>query len=209
MLKRLIAVLAVAAAFTGLVLAQPQGVILGSGDSRVVDFIANGTTYLRLAPGGVLSFLNGATMTVPASSVNNAALTGIGSWTDVAYSAGNFTANNSMTWTVQSGDQLSYRYALVGNTMMLQVSIASTTVAGTPDTELRIGIPGGLTGESGSGSAQQGACHIRDNNTYGVGLWSVADEGTYVAFYKADFSSAWAAATDTTAIRCSMMFRVE
>lgn len=58
------------------------------------------------------------------------------------FSAGNFTANGSMTWTVASAE--TFQYLVVGDGMFLNFVI-SGTVGGTPDTLLKIAIPGGYT----------------------------------------------------------------
>jgi hypothetical protein len=67
----------------------------------------------------------------------------MGATQSVAYSAGNFSQDTG-TWTVQSGDQTSYSYRLVGDTMWLNVTLQTTTVASSP-TNLIIAVPGGKT----------------------------------------------------------------
>lgn len=74
----------------------------------------------------------------------------LGSWTDVTFNAGDFTANGGTTptWTLTSGDQVLFRYCYIGvNLMKVQVYLATTTVASVAGnvTELRIKIPDGKT----------------------------------------------------------------
>lgn len=69
--------------------------------------------------------------------------TGLGQWTDVSYSSGNFSTDSG-TWTVESGDQLKYKYMLVGMTMTIAFNLANTSLSGVGN-ELRIKIPGGFT----------------------------------------------------------------
>ena len=67
----------------------------------------------------------------------------IGEWTQVAFDAANFTGNNSMTWTVASGNVLTQRYMMVGKTMTLAFCLNATTPGGTADLALQMAIPGG------------------------------------------------------------------
>lgn len=66
-------------------------------------------------------------------------------WSDVVYSAGNFTASGSMTWTVTSGQQLTYSYILSGHVMTISFAISPSTLGGTPSNYLYIAIPAGKT----------------------------------------------------------------
>jgi hypothetical protein len=67
----------------------------------------------------------------------------IGEWTDVAYNSGDFTASAG-TWTVDSGDVLEFKYALVGKTMFVSFVIAGTDLSSAAE-KLKIAIPGGFT----------------------------------------------------------------
>ena len=51
-------------------------------------------------------------------------LVGTVPWTEVAFSAGNFTGNGSMTWTVESGDQDILQYNIMGNVMNVMDDVA-------------------------------------------------------------------------------------
>ena len=62
-------------------------------------------------------------------------------WVDVPYSASNFTASGAMTWTVDAGDQLLFRYAISGKVGLILFDISNTTVGGTPGTHLDILLP--------------------------------------------------------------------
>jgi hypothetical protein len=64
-----------------------------------------------------------------------------GAWITVPFSAGNFTASGAMTWTVGSGNVTDQSYLVIGNTLIYSVNVSSTTIGGTPDTELRVTLP--------------------------------------------------------------------
>lgn len=70
----------------------------------------------------------------------------LGDWTTPGFSAGDFTGSGSLTVTVDSGDVDCYQYKrLDNNTILLQVQLENFTTGGTPATEVRVAIPGGLT----------------------------------------------------------------
>jgi hypothetical protein len=64
-------------------------------------------------------------------------------WISPAYDAVNFTANGTMTWTVDAGDVITYAYKIVGRTMTIQFVLAGTSVGGALNTDLRVAIPAG------------------------------------------------------------------
>lgn len=78
------------------------------------------------------------------AAVNNS-FTSMGVFAQYGYSAGDFTASGSMTWTVDNADQ-DIKYTMIGKTMIIRGRISSTDVGGTPDTDLRFAIPLGNTG---------------------------------------------------------------
>lgn len=102
------------------------------------------------------------------------------SMTDVAYSAGNFTSGTG-TWTVDSGDQTTYRYILLGSKLMLlMVKLDSTTTATTPS-ELRVAIPA-----SGTAAVISGAPFTFSTDgfsTYGTGLAQTAVGAGYIRLF--------------------------
>lgn len=132
--------------------------------------------------------------------------TAIGEWIPVSFSAGNFTAGGSQTWTVASGDQVTYAYSMSGLTMTLAIVLNTTTVGGTPNQELRVAIPGSFTATRYMG----GSAKALDNGTDAAISWQVATSGTYVSLYRTEGGGGanWAASTDNTAIRCVASFEV-
>jgi len=100
--------------------------------------------------------------------------TALGEWTAVAYNSANYTASAG-TWTVDSGDQVTYSYTLVGKTLTLVFFIQTTDVSSAA--ALRIAIPDGYT----AAKATRNPCQIFDAGTVGEGLAYVAAGGTYVS----------------------------
>lgn len=118
-----------------------------------------------------------------------------GAMIDVAFSAGNFTANGAMTWTVASGDQSTYAYHQRGDSLELCIKVLTSTVGGTPDTSLRVAIPGGFT----QSKFQEFPAYVSDNGTPGIGLARIGVTTQVVEFRTPSLGN-WAAATDTTEV---------
>lgn len=121
---------------------------------------------------------------------------------DHTFAAGDYTANNSMTWTVASGDVAIDKYIQRGATLQLFFTANTTTVGGTPSSELRKAIPGGFT--AASGLHQCPDMTFYDNNVWSSVRISIAtsQSNAYIRFNRND-SANFAAATDTTYVYIS------
>lgn len=117
----------------------------------------------------------------------------------VAYVAGNFTANGAMTWTVASGGQATYEYAIVGKTLTVWFQITGT-VGGTVNTQLQVAIPGGFVAAIGV----QELCEIINAGTGAAGQCTVAANGAVISF----FISTAASPGNWTAGSCSVIGRM-
>lgn len=126
-------------------------------------------------------------------------------WTAVSFSAGNFTGNGSMTWTVASGDQAVFSYVEIGKTMVVTVNVVTSTVGGTPASTLQIKVPNSRT----IGSAQaSGSFHYIDNGAAGTGLWVATAGGTTISLFKTALAPAWTASTDNTYVYGTFVFEI-
>lgn len=125
--------------------------------------------------------------------------------TAVAFSAGNFTANGAMTWTVGSGDQVTYAYDFVGPKMTVSFWIDASSIGGTPDTTLQIAIPGGFT-------AQRSVAAVGYGVDGGAGTTPIRIEvdaaGTKILINRLD-GAVWQASADATYVRGQISFPVE
>jgi hypothetical protein len=98
----------------------------------------------------------------------------LGKWTDVPYSAGNFTTPSG-TWTVPSGSISQYAWSLSGKTLVLSFSVTNTTVTGTPQW-LGIALPAGFL----TTNLQDNRCaHLIDNGV-AVGTGFVRTDGSAI-----------------------------
>ena len=64
-----------------------------------------------------------------------------GTWTTPAFNAGDFTANGSMVWTVDSVQ--TFAYTLNYKVMTVVFALGHTSVGGTPSNRLQVLVPGG------------------------------------------------------------------
>jgi hypothetical protein len=68
----------------------------------------------------------------------------LGEWMTPAFSPDRFAAGGGLRWTVRAGDVQTFAYTLIGKTMTLSFFLSGTQLSGSPDKQLRIGIPEGL-----------------------------------------------------------------
>lgn len=128
-------------------------------------------------------------------------------WTSVAYASGNFSANNSMSWTVGSGDQVTYVYTLLGTAMTVNYDIRTSTVGGTPSTQLKLKIPGGYTAAR---TTFEKIAYLSDNGSDSdVGLATVTASDTWIMFQRNVAASTWTASTDNTRVSGVITFEVQ
>jgi hypothetical protein len=150
----------------------------------------------------------GATGTISASAglFERGRAVALAEWIAVAYAAGNFTSSTG-TWTVGSGDQIVFRYALIGKTILIDFTFDTTTVSG-GQSQLRFAIPGGFV------SAQDMFCSGFFNDN-GVGWLNtlnifVTAGGTFVGMQPPPLGvGTWSAATNNTYVRGFLIFEVQ
>ena len=99
--------------------------------------------------------------------------------TNVAFVAGNFTGNGSMTWTVTSAQQNTFAYTLVGNLMTVFFSIVGGTVGGTVNSILQMTIPAGKK----STFTVLNGCNIENNSVYAQTACQVNPGGSTITCY--------------------------
>lgn len=124
-------------------------------------------------------------------------------WRTVPFAAGNFTGNNAMTWTLTSGDQLTFAYIKVAKTMIVSAYLTTTSVGGTPDTLLQIAIPGGHTAD---GIHAGPFVYVDNAGARAVGRWSVNNDKV-ISLQRID-GAAWAASANLTDVYLSATFKV-
>ena len=132
----------------------------------------------------------------------------VGEWVTPGFKTTYFTANGAMTWTVQRADVNIFKYTIIGATMILQFKLSSTTVAGVPNTTLKILIPGNYRAVSDA------LAYIRatDNGSSTDAIAEALEGATVVNLYlPSGFPSAlgaWAASANNTGVYGAITFEV-
>lgn len=191
-----------------LIVCSVTGYLLaGSPGLAYLDQLNVFTANQRINAGLGVNVAPGApgTLSTSAGLFERSRSTAMGEWIPVPYSAGNFTASGSMSWTVTSGEQITYAYMLIGKTMTLEYAINLSTVGGTPDTELRIAIPGGFVAQT---TAVLSAIRAFDNGSDTVGFNGSVAGQTYIRSWRSGFSN-WAASTTNTTVQGVAIFQVQ
>ncbi len=118
----------------------------------------------------------------------------VGAWTAVSHNGANFTADSG-SWTVDSGDQITYAYTITRKKMTVAFTITGTDVSATP-TELRIAIPAGKTAVK----RMDNMGLVSDAGTVQAALIYVAASGTTINIQKLTGTFATTAADNTNVI---------
>jgi hypothetical protein len=163
--------------------------------NRLHNFVTSGVT--PLAPGvGTAMFQYDAT-----SARWRLVQHEQGDWILRAYAGGNYTGNASMTWTVDSGDVFNDSFYLKGRTLLFDFDLATTTVGGTPSTDLQITLPNGYTSSStGSVKVTRAACvRVIDNN--GTPAAGQAYINSTVVAVRQMGGASWSASTNLTYVQ--------
>lgn len=68
-----------------------------------------------------------------------------GAWISVPFTSGDYTASGSLTWTVESGDLITFAFYLRGNSLFVVGYWDTTTLSGTASNQLFVLIPNSWT----------------------------------------------------------------
>lgn len=164
------------------------------------NFVYNNTTANVILDGGVGYFLDSATLHVYRGVIEAGGTTANGHYISPTFSAGNFTASGSMTWTVASGNVATYLAYIIGQIMTVEFFISSSTVGGTPSTALIIAIPT-VNGANQSKTRIRSTITVINNGTQQTGVVEVLLNGTVINCY-VDQSQVtnWTASTNSGVI---------
>jgi hypothetical protein len=124
-------------------------------------------------------------------------------WTTPSFSAGNFTASGSMTWTVAAGDVGTYAYVLSGKMMTVSFSINTSTVGGSLSNTLQIAIPASKTATK----SMSNPIRLLDNNVVTDAFCRVSASSTIIEIYRSDLGN-YTASTDQTNVSGQITFEI-
>lgn len=103
-------------------------------------------------------------------------------WTNVTYDSSNFSAAAPMSWSVTSGNQREFSYALDGTFMFLSFYIIESDVGGTGTAQLKLKIPAGKKTTSYKIAPMQ--CWTDDHEQVLLGTIEAVPDGTWLNLYR-------------------------
>jgi hypothetical protein len=125
-------------------------------------------------------------------------------WITPSFDAGNFTASGSMTWTVAEADVTTFAFTVEGKRMIIVFTINTTSVGGTPSSDLRIAVPAGKL----AAKEAWGVLTTLEAGTYAPGHVLISAGGTQLRCSKVNFAN-WCTSTNTTAVYGSIVFEIQ
>lgn len=128
-----------------------------------------------------------------------------GDWIAVPYDSGDFTGQDSMTWTVDSGDVRGFSYRQTGRAVHVMLAIEASSVGGTPSQALFVAFPGGFTPSDGGSTAIYSATFVVDNGTHETGR--VTPGSNKIEILRVTNAS-WTVSSGTTRVYVNTLFRV-
>jgi hypothetical protein len=132
-----------------------------------------------------------------------------GAWITPSFSAGDYTANGAMTWTVASGDVALMAYYLKGRQLSVLFELNTTTTGGVASTALRRTVPGGFTIASGVRAFYR-VINAGVTVTSPLGMAYAAAASTYIEFLRDGSGTAnWTIGTDNVGILGSLFTDVQ
>jgi hypothetical protein len=171
------------------------GLIVNAGSVGIGK--TNPGTILDVNGTGTFTTVNSTAYQVSGNALATTHLADVTAPTDVAFSAGNFTGGGTQTWTLTSGDQATFAYAIVGKIMTVWFDFATTSVGGGANPDLKVTIP---ASKSAAKAVVVGGIFYSDNGGANAqGIMYTTASGTTLNFEKNDTSN-WTAAANTTRI---------
>lgn len=122
------------------------------------------------------------------------------------FSAGDYTASGSMTWTVVSGNITNLRYFVYGKKMTIEIDINGTTVGGTLNNSLQIKIPGGFLNAF---RQYNPAAFLVDNSVRVAGYFDTGVTGGNVILVRRLDLANWSASAGQTSFSGQITFEIQ
>lgn len=166
------------------------GINAGSGNVGIVDI----TGKIPAISGTYFASLSGANLT----GIVSTGLTTTNN--NVAFSAGNFTADAPMTWTVASGDVNHNVYKDVGTMMFWSFAVFTTDTSASASTRLRVTLPASRTVAVTTNGVCSGSFSATEINP----LWIAEAGNTYVTIFRDDLATNWPTSSTSLSVRCGM-----
>lgn len=125
---------------------------------------------------------------------------------DVTYTAGDFSANGGMAWTVDALDVNGFRYQVSGKRMHLMVDLLTTSVtAPVANNFLQIKIPGGFLPRS----TAQIPFVYQDNGGVPTNGYAILTMGSNIISLRPAAGANWTASVNLTRVSLNADFEVQ
>jgi hypothetical protein len=134
---------------------------------------------------------------------NRSVAMGVG--VNVVFANTNFTGSGSMTWDVGASDVQENHYSRVGNNVHYTVGLNTTTVGGTPSTDLRVAIP---TGTTIARTTRNALAIVTNNGSQAVGYVEAVAGNSFVSCKLNIGGTNWSASSNNTAVFFQIWFEV-
>lgn len=181
-------------------------IVRNNGANRVQLFPTSGDAIGNLGVDVPYPLAPGETVELVGRALTQwmiASTTASGAWRDVSYVAGDYTANGAMTWTVEAGDVLEYRYMIVGRTMFVSWFFDNTSVGGTLNNTLRVAVPAGYE----IGDSTRTLYRRRESAAF-AHAWMLTTAGDAFFQLRMFDNANWASSTNATDVEGSAFFPI-
>ncbi len=111
----------------------------------------------------------------------------------VAYAGGDYTADAG-TWTVDSGDLITYDYTVIGKRLKIDLTINSSSISSAAATRMQATIPNGYTYVKDA----RDPCFVFNGGTSTTGMARATAAATQLFIYRDAGAAAYAVATNTS-----------
>lgn len=172
-------------------LIHPSSIVINAKDlvadrlsMQLLNDTGGGKIHVLVADSADLATLR--TWVLPQASSRIAGWRGVGAmdWSDIAHSAGDYTAISG-AWAVESGDLVGAKYIRLDNTVFLSFYIQNSVTSGGPGNTLKITLPNAwIINGNFFGSGQ-----IREGSTYSPLIVRAFDGFDYITILKTDNSN--------------------
>ncbi len=154
--------------------------------NKLTNVVTSGPTPLAAAKGRANYVYRGSTWELVDHTQ--------GDWIANPFTAGDYTASGSMTFTVASGDVPVNQYYILGKVLHWNFRVITATVGGTPSTQLIVKLPSTYTIAVGFDHSNRGA----DNGTE-VPIYLAFNASNQINIQKIPTAN-WAASTNLTQV---------
>lgn len=122
-------------------------------------------------------------------------------WTDIPYAASNFSGSGGMIWMVDSADQVTLGYSIIGKMAFISINVVTTSVSGTRDNYLQVNV--GVVAFRSVDSVAK----IVDSGSQLIGLSRIFAGESLIRFHRVD-GTTWNLSTNGTNVYAQFAYPI-